>query len=165
MSSFGHPGVWGLKDLAGSICHSEQFRHFQLSGTCVFVFHLHSGGAQCAFFYFQASSFSTSNSSYYPCSCFTHFVCSLCCWKLLWATLTLGVFMEIRGWWPDVNVFSCLDSSKKYTLTSHFKYTCTIQCNLVKHLCQFYLFSKLFLSFCWNCQKDNISTICFLLRS
>lgn len=35
LSSLGCPGVWGMKGLALSVFHSEQFRPSQLCGTCV----------------------------------------------------------------------------------------------------------------------------------
>lgn len=93
---------------------SEQFRPSQLCGTCIwkgrkmFYISLTKQGSPVPFF-------SRSCLNFQPLLLFLllyqpFFVCSLC-WKLLWATFTLGVFMEERrGWYPDVNVCFSLGS-------------------------------------------------------
>lgn len=51
-------------------------------------------GSHVHIFHIQAW---TSSSSYYSSLCLKPFLCSLCCWKLLWATLTLGVVIGKGG--------------------------------------------------------------------
>lgn len=74
--SLGRPGVWGIKGLARSVFHSEQFRPSQLGGTCIlkgrkmFYISLTKQGSPVSFFHIQAW---TSNSSYYSSSCLSHF--------------------------------------------------------------------------------------------
>lgn len=80
---------------------------FEREGRCS-TFHWQTRGALCPFFHIQAW---TSNSSYYSFSPVSPSFVLLSCWKALWATLTLGVFVdESRGWYPDVTVCFCLGS-------------------------------------------------------
>lgn len=109
VSSLGSPGVWSIKGLTGSVFHIVSSSGplnsvglvYEREGRCS-TFHLQSRGALCSFFIFKLQ-LPTALIILPPVS--TLFLCSVCCWKLLWATLTLGVFTEKRtGWYPDVNV-------------------------------------------------------------
>lgn len=117
MFSFEYPGVWVLKGLLGQyaiVSSSGPLNSvglvFEREGRCS-TFHLQSRGAQCAFS-FLSLDFQQLLLFFLL---FQPLFVSLCCWKVLRATLTLGVFIERRrGWYPDVNVCLCLDSLKEY---------------------------------------------------